>query len=770
MGIGRKRRRGGGELGRVAEIVMVMAAAGEARGGRAPTAAERALAAEARGALAAVVAGEVELLRPRELFTTEAVRALVQDLGLTRTRDPAAVGFRPRKASIAERVLLTKRKMEEVKEALVPSPTVPKMTASSARKGFQHGASKITTGVPRNLSTPMTSPVISKQPMLNATIAGASSIKSPDIPSAVSLPPIGSADVEMEIVVNGSNFTQNGGAETIEQSNKSGHHTANSSNRSSLQSSSQAEKSVDEKEPAICPGTGSVVMGYQAPKEELSVQKQTIFSNHKAIAKNVARILRQPANHPSWSVPSTEYMNKRLDCQICKVPIINMESLLVCDACERGAHVKCLQYYGNQGLQKPEWYCPTCVLHSKGKPLPPKYGKVSRTVVVPNTCMINGAQPSQVAAENPTEKDGRSDKNVAANGSVINQNTNKVGSTVCKSGTLALDATGSKSPSGAEPRKEDVKHDETSSVEKEGNGVPSGGIHTETATLCNKAQSSGASTYSSGNLSGGSHMYIESSSVSPVNYSILQSTALFGVKHADHSSIVSSVENCQSTRAPTDELYQADGVTNNGIRKPHKHETMANDAISDHDNAHQMTLNGHLCSKPEIIGGRNAYEGSSTASIIDWVGDGLKSIDNKTYYNSCNIDGVIYNLHDHMLIASEGGKFGPCKLQSLWEEHDSGSRLAMVNPYIFGSDIPGSISKPCIDEEDEVYGSNNDRIVLVSAIHGPCEVLHVDKFREETKRRCQVDSSGCVLHPIFFCRWNYDDSTSSFYKDYNVDN
>jgi hypothetical protein len=94
----------------------------------------------------------------------------------------------------------------------------------------------------------------------------------------------------------------------------------------------------------------------------------------------------------------------------------------------------------------------------------------------------------------------------------------------------------------------------------------------------------------------------------------------------------------------------------------------------------------------------------------------------------------------------------------------------MVNPYFFGSDIPGSISKPCIDEEDEVYGSNNYRILLVSAIRGPCEVLHVDKFREETKRRCQLDSSVCRLHPIFFCRWNYDDSTSSFYKDYNVDN
>jgi hypothetical protein len=105
--------------------------------------------------------------------------------------------------------------MEELKEALVRSTTVPKMTASSTRKGFQHGAFKITTGSPRNLSTPMTSPVISKQPMLNGTIAGASSIKSLDIPSAVSLPPIGSADVELEIVVNGSNFTQNGGTNKL---------------------------------------------------------------------------------------------------------------------------------------------------------------------------------------------------------------------------------------------------------------------------------------------------------------------------------------------------------------------------------------------------------------------------------------------------------------------------------------------------------------------------------------------------------------------------
>ncbi|XP_021304986.1 uncharacterized protein LOC8072851 isoform X2 [Sorghum bicolor] len=668
----------------------------------------------------------------------------------------------------------------EGKDDFAPSTTVPKMTASSARNGLQHGASKVTTGSSKNLSTPMVSQVISKQPLLNRTLAGASSVKSPSNPSAVLLP-TGSADFKKQIVVNGSDSTQN------RESNQSGHHTT-SANQSSLQSSCEAEKSVDKKGPAVHPVTSSVVMGYQDPKKKLPIQRQSIFSNHKAIAKNVERILHRPANHSSWTVPSTEYMNTRLDCQICKVANMNMESLLVCDACERGMHLKCLQYYGNQGLPKTEWYCPTCVAHCKGKPLPPKYGKVTRTIVALKTCMIGGAQPSHVGAENPTETGGTScSKNLARNGSVINQNTNKVGSHVCKSGTLDLDA-GSKSASisGAEPQKENVKYQETSSVEKEGNSVPCGGMPTETATLYNGDQTNRASTYGSGNLSGGSHMHIKSNSANPVNYSNRQSTEPSGLKHTYHSFIVSSVETCESTRTPfrhpsenvqlpstrtsTDEIHQADGVTKDGIGKPRKLKIMADDTVTNHDNAHQVTSNGHIYSKHEIVGDCNdRYVGCSTASIVGWVGDGLKSIDNKTYYNSCNIDGIIYSLHDHILIAIEGNKCSPCKLQSLWEDHDSGSRLAMVNPYLLGSDLPQSISKPCV-EEDEVYGSNDERTVLVSTICGPCEVLHADKFREESKRRCQLDSSGCRLHPIFFCRWNYDESTSSLYKDYNVDN
>jgi hypothetical protein len=50
-------------------------------------------------------------VRPKDLFPGEAVRAVVEDLGLNRAKDPAAMGFRLPKASIADRLMLTKRKV-----------------------------------------------------------------------------------------------------------------------------------------------------------------------------------------------------------------------------------------------------------------------------------------------------------------------------------------------------------------------------------------------------------------------------------------------------------------------------------------------------------------------------------------------------------------------------------------------------------------------------------------------------------------------------------
>lgn len=102
----KKRARDGGDLKRVAEIVMVLSAMGQMRGGRQPTAAEKALVAEARERLVAMCEG----VKPKELFSGEAVRVVVEDLGLNRSKDPV-MGFRPPKMSIADKLLLTKKKV-----------------------------------------------------------------------------------------------------------------------------------------------------------------------------------------------------------------------------------------------------------------------------------------------------------------------------------------------------------------------------------------------------------------------------------------------------------------------------------------------------------------------------------------------------------------------------------------------------------------------------------------------------------------------------------
>ncbi|TVU11453.1 hypothetical protein EJB05_45039, partial [Eragrostis curvula] len=780
MGVGNKRPREGGELSQVAEMVMVLAAAMEVRGGLEPTVAERALMAEARCKLTAAVE---KVARPRELFPREAVRAVVQDLGLGRASNPAAMGYRPRRASIADKLLLTKRMMEEVKEASVHSTTnVSKTMASSVLTGPPQIASR-SNGSPRSLSTSMTSPVITKHLLPNGTIAGASYVKPANTPPIVSLLPVGSADIKVGKGVNGSHVSQSGGAATIDRAKNSYHLTATCLNQTSIQNSSQAHKYRDKNISAIRSGKGSIFMEHQTPSGEFCVHEKSVLSHQKEIANEVKCILYQSSDHPSWAVPSTEYMSTRLDCQICKVPIADMESLLVCDSCEKGMHLNCLPS-ANQRLTRT-WHCPPCLVRSNGKLLPSKYGKVKRTFIAPKTSMTSGAaQPfSQVAAESPTKKD--CNKKAAANESATNQNSNKGGSTVNKSSTLALDTASLKplSISGAGPQKENVKLDGTSFIEKERAAHPGGGIHTETAISCNEGQGSGASRYGSSNLSGGSHMHIDSSSVNLVEDSILQANAQSGFKHSNNSSVVSSKENCEgngtyqhliknvqmsSSTMPTNEIHQADGVVKDGIRNPHKEEIMAKDAISDHGNVHQVNSNGHIFPDHEIMGDRkDGYVGCCTSSIVGWVGDALKAVNNKTYYNSCNIDGIIYNLHDHILIAIEGSKPVPCKLQSLWQDHDSGSRLAMVNPYFFRSDIPELISKPCTDEENEVYGPSDEITVLLTAIGGPCEVLHVDTVREEAKRRCQLDSSGSRLHPMFFCRWNYDESTKSLYKDYD---
>ncbi|KAL0399173.1 UNVERIFIED_CONTAM: hypothetical protein Sradi_2260600 [Sesamum radiatum] len=105
-----KRVRGGkrslvGDVKKVAEMVLVLAAMGKMRGGKGPTDAEKELMAEARNRLAKVCEG----FAPKDVFPRDAFGGVIEDLGLNKLKEQR-LGFRPPKMSIAEKLLVSKRK------------------------------------------------------------------------------------------------------------------------------------------------------------------------------------------------------------------------------------------------------------------------------------------------------------------------------------------------------------------------------------------------------------------------------------------------------------------------------------------------------------------------------------------------------------------------------------------------------------------------------------------------------------------------------------
>nr|XP_018675645.1 PREDICTED: uncharacterized protein LOC103971012 isoform X1 [Musa acuminata subsp. malaccensis]XP_018675646.1 PREDICTED: uncharacterized protein LOC103971012 isoform X1 [Musa acuminata subsp. malaccensis] len=415
----KKRARDGGDLKRVAEIVMVLSAMGQMRGGRQPTAAEKALVAEARERLVAMCEG----VKPKELFSGEAVRVVVEDLGLNRSKDPV-MGFRPPKMSIADKLLLTKKKIEESKAHMQSSVCSPQhLPVSFGAKSdihralaqdasrFMHDRSPMGTsaGGSQSASLITRAPLLTsaapslKQPHLNDVQAGVSSVNKLSGSLERGTP---SAHIGLNARMNGSSYLTQDQAENVSQkiptissvqstsaavakfgqANKLSDHisvkTEGALGVNTVKTSHQTMINHETKPSMMQAGQGTLQIVHQPSQGLTVVHTPGLFTNHNDIAKNIQRILQANiSDHPSWTPPSTEYMNSTLNCQVCKNAITDIESLLVCDACEKGNHLKCLQSYGNKGIPKAEWHCPRCLASSNGKPLPPKYGRVTRAPI-----------------------------------------------------------------------------------------------------------------------------------------------------------------------------------------------------------------------------------------------------------------------------------------------------------------------------------------------------------------------------------------------------
>ncbi|KAL1556236.1 hypothetical protein AAHA92_11887 [Salvia divinorum] len=95
-----------GDVRKVAEMVLVLAAMGKMRGGKGPTDVEKELMAEARNKLAQVCEG----FAPKDVFPSEGFGGVIEDLGLNKLKEQK-LGFRPPKMSIAEKLLVSKKKV-----------------------------------------------------------------------------------------------------------------------------------------------------------------------------------------------------------------------------------------------------------------------------------------------------------------------------------------------------------------------------------------------------------------------------------------------------------------------------------------------------------------------------------------------------------------------------------------------------------------------------------------------------------------------------------
>ncbi|KAG6533945.1 hypothetical protein ZIOFF_007824 [Zingiber officinale] len=172
-------------------------------------------------------------------------------------------------------------------------------------------------------------------------------------------------------------------------------------------------------------GQGGLHITHQPTQGLAFFHAPSLYTNHNEIGKSVQRILQSKVlDHPNWIPPSSDYMNASLNCQICKNVISDTESLLVCDACEKGNHLKCLQSYGSKGILKAEWHCPSCLASSNGKTLPPKYGRVTRDPVpapraAPNTSINVASKKTEDLDPNTSRR-----KALANNNSYVSQHSN----------------------------------------------------------------------------------------------------------------------------------------------------------------------------------------------------------------------------------------------------------------------------------------------------------------------------------------------------------
>ncbi|CAI9756846.1 unnamed protein product [Fraxinus pennsylvanica] len=761
---------------KVAEIVLVLAAMGKMRGGRVPTEAEKDLMRDARERLAKACEG----FAPKDVFPRDAFGGVIEDLGLNKLKEQR-LGFRPPKLSIAEKLLLSKRKMEKSEAFSLPStPQSSQSQQVNSRAGAEgygapHGVRMSQSDKPSHMSissgsfqassplghgTPTNSTSSAYQLPTSEIRPGVSSALPSSHLVSTALPRVDRPLARLDGRQNGSlypsqdkvNYTANSSVRTPTwsvQSQSGSSAKICSDTKVPLNLSVKAEEVADGKSglapqatprPVVTQTTTGPPRVHQTLQGTNSVQ--TLGNTHTEIIKIIQKLFQsQDPKCPPWKPPSRDYMNKALTCQMCMSTLTEIDSLLVCDACEKGFHLKCLQTTNQKGVPRGEWHCGKCLSLSNGKPIPPKYGRVMRNI---NTAKM----PSNAAAVTSTKKVETSDETISqpkvmvnGNTSILNVPTATTGSNYIHqvSGTNVEEAKGGNGIIPSEAKLDD----------KSSGTCPNNVMKTSSAACVTPGNSS------VGKLCDGK--VIEFKSDPP-----------------EQSDAVPSLS-CNS-RAPGD-------AKDSNLRPPSDVASSPNQSLENHafsrdskESHGKETFNNNLNQPIDQVVRDNASETTASTGVMQhnssapdglhavyWAGDTMKVVDKKTYYQSCYVDGHMYKVQDYVLIRFDNDRLIPSKLQAMWEDNNTREKWVTINRCYFPGDLPEAVGRPCGLESSEVCVSNRDSTLMAGLIQSPCEVLPPRKFAEESERRTHLrPQPNDQLPPLYLCKWIYDESKGLF--------
>ncbi|XP_051135677.1 uncharacterized protein LOC127254558 isoform X2 [Andrographis paniculata] len=373
-----KRFKGGSvvtDLKNVAGIVLVMAAMGKMRGGKTPTEAEKEMMKEARNGLVKVC----ESFKPEEVFRKDAFGGVVENLGLNRVK-AQRIGFQPSAMSIAQKLLDSKKKMEQAADLVLPL-TLPlsQCCRGSSGASLHFQASKIGSSAALKYQLPSSEikPVASCAFQSNNSVSVAlSQSEKPNLRS--------DGQSKGSTHVSQAQGTAQSDIKVVEIMS---HQVWGSTATHGL--------TTQEKFGAIIAQTGTI-----QPSEVANNAQASMETTHSEIGSIVKQLLQPLASgRRTWFPLSREYINKALTCQICTATVTEIDTILICDACEKGYHLKCLQATNQKVITRGEWHCAKCLSLSNGKPFPIKYGLVLRnanTSSSSNSSAVPSAPTKQV--------------------------------------------------------------------------------------------------------------------------------------------------------------------------------------------------------------------------------------------------------------------------------------------------------------------------------------------------------------------------------------